>query len=114
MVRVSGGRLISSDATKPLDERSTVVCSQHGYMCALSTHASFKLQLRVWHYDAARFVLHWEALPHDNDEITEVWFAIYGANVNVDDADLRRNRLRLLAHIQQVMDNVADFSKIEG
>ena len=34
--------------------------------------------------------------------------------VNVDDADLRRNRLRLLAHIQQVMDNVADFSKIEG
>ncbi len=34
--------------------------------------------------------------------------------VNVDDANLRRNRLRLLAHIQQVMDNVADFSKIEG
>ena len=34
--------------------------------------------------------------------------------VNVDDTDLRRNRLRLLAHIQQVMDNVADFSKIEG
>jgi glycyl-tRNA synthetase beta chain len=34
--------------------------------------------------------------------------------VNVDDADIRRNRLRLLAHIQQVMDNVADFSKIEG
>ena len=37
-----------------------------------------------------------------------------GISVNVDDADLRRNRLRLLAHIQQVMDNVADFSKIEG
>jgi len=34
--------------------------------------------------------------------------------VNVDDPDLRRNRLRLLAHIQQVMDNVADFSEIEG
>ena len=34
--------------------------------------------------------------------------------VNDDDADIRRNRLRLLAHIQQVMDNVADFSKIEG
>jgi glycyl-tRNA synthetase beta chain len=34
--------------------------------------------------------------------------------VNVDNTDLRRNRLRLLAHIQQVMDNVADFSKIEG
>ncbi|MFT5180869.1 MAG: glycyl-tRNA synthetase beta chain [Alphaproteobacteria bacterium] len=34
--------------------------------------------------------------------------------VNVDDTDIRRNRLRLLAHIQQVMDNVADFSKIEG
>lgn len=34
--------------------------------------------------------------------------------VNVDDPDIRRNRLRLLAHIQQVMDNVADFSKIEG
>ncbi len=34
--------------------------------------------------------------------------------VNVDNTDLRRNRLRLLAHIQQVMDNVADFSEIEG
>lgn len=34
--------------------------------------------------------------------------------VNVDDTDIRRNRLRLLAHIHQVMDNVADFSKIEG
>ena len=37
-----------------------------------------------------------------------------GVTVNVDDTDIRRNRLRLLAHIQQVMDNVADFSKIEG
>ncbi len=34
--------------------------------------------------------------------------------VNVDDSDVRRNRLRLLARIQGVMNNVADFSKVEG
>lgn len=34
--------------------------------------------------------------------------------VNADDDTLRRNRLSLLARIQQVMDNVADFSAIEG
>jgi glycyl-tRNA synthetase beta chain len=34
--------------------------------------------------------------------------------VNTDDAALRRNRLCLLARIQQVMNNVADFSQIEG
>ncbi len=34
--------------------------------------------------------------------------------VNTDDARLRRNRLCLLARIQQVMNNVADFSGIEG
>ncbi|MFQ5953924.1 MAG: glycine--tRNA ligase subunit beta [Kiloniellales bacterium] len=34
--------------------------------------------------------------------------------VNCDDADLRRNRLRLLATIRNTIDRVADFSKIEG
>lgn len=34
--------------------------------------------------------------------------------VNADDPALRRNRLCLLARIQQVMNNVADFSEIEG
>ena len=34
--------------------------------------------------------------------------------VNCDDADLRRNRLRLLSTIRNTMDRVADFSKIEG
>ena len=34
--------------------------------------------------------------------------------VNVDDADVRENRLRLLARINAVMNEVADFSKIEG
>ncbi|MDA0785140.1 MAG: glycine--tRNA ligase subunit beta [Proteobacteria bacterium] len=34
--------------------------------------------------------------------------------VNVDDSVVRGNRLRLLARIQGVMDNVADFSKVEG
>ena len=34
--------------------------------------------------------------------------------VNVDDSDVRGNRLRLLARIQEVMNNVADFSKVEG
>jgi glycyl-tRNA synthetase beta chain len=37
-----------------------------------------------------------------------------GVTVNTDDAALRRNRLCLLARIQQVMNNVADFSQIEG
>ena len=34
--------------------------------------------------------------------------------VNVDDADVRENRLRLLARINVVMNEVADFSTIEG
>ncbi|GER04310.1 hypothetical protein JCM17846_19920 [Iodidimonas nitroreducens] len=34
--------------------------------------------------------------------------------VNADDADLRRNRLALLAHIRAAVHQVADFSKIEG
>jgi glycyl-tRNA synthetase beta chain len=34
--------------------------------------------------------------------------------VNADDAGLRANRLRLLAHIRATLDRVADFSKIEG
>jgi glycyl-tRNA synthetase beta chain len=34
--------------------------------------------------------------------------------VNSDDADLRRNRLSLLASIRAILDRVADFSKIEG
>lgn len=34
--------------------------------------------------------------------------------VNVDDSAVRGNRLRLLARIQEVMNNVADFSKVEG
>ena len=34
--------------------------------------------------------------------------------VNVDDRDLRENRLRLLARIRATMNQVADFSQIEG
>lgn len=34
--------------------------------------------------------------------------------VNVDDKNLRENRLRLLSYLRSLMDNVADFSKIEG
>ena len=34
--------------------------------------------------------------------------------VNVDDPDLRRNRLSLLAHVTSTMNRVADFSQIEG
>ena len=34
--------------------------------------------------------------------------------VNFDEADLRINRLRLLSKIRRALDQVADFSKIEG
>ncbi|MBY0612616.1 MAG: glycine--tRNA ligase subunit beta [Beijerinckiaceae bacterium] len=34
--------------------------------------------------------------------------------VNADDADLRLNRLRLLAHLRRVTLNVADFGKVSG
>ncbi len=34
--------------------------------------------------------------------------------VNVEDPRIRGNRLRLLARVQEVMNNVADFSRIEG
>jgi glycyl-tRNA synthetase beta chain len=34
--------------------------------------------------------------------------------VNTDEAALRENRLRLLSRIRAVMNQVADFSQIEG
>ena len=34
--------------------------------------------------------------------------------VNCDDAALRENRLRLLSRIRDTMNQVADFSQIEG
>tara|TARA_R110000787_G_scaffold63679_4_gene143463 strand:- start:24017 stop:26119 length:2103 start_codon:yes stop_codon:yes gene_type:complete len=34
--------------------------------------------------------------------------------VNADDPDVRENRLKTLAHVRRTMDQVADFSKIEG
>jgi glycyl-tRNA synthetase beta chain len=34
--------------------------------------------------------------------------------VNADEADLRRNRLRLLNRVRSIMDQIADFSRIEG
>ena len=34
--------------------------------------------------------------------------------VNCDDRDLRRNRLKLLSRIRGALDQVADFSRIEG
>ena len=34
--------------------------------------------------------------------------------VNVDDAKLRANRLKLLSQIRMTMNQVADFSQIEG
>ena len=34
--------------------------------------------------------------------------------VNVEDKGLRENRLRLLSRIRAVMNQVADFSQIEG
>jgi len=34
--------------------------------------------------------------------------------VNTDDADTRANRLRLLSQIRSTLDQVADFSQIEG
>ena len=37
-----------------------------------------------------------------------------GVTVNADDPALRRNRLRLLARLRDVMHRIADFSKLEG
>jgi glycyl-tRNA synthetase beta chain len=34
--------------------------------------------------------------------------------VNAPDPDLRRNRLRLLSRVRSIMDQIADFSRIEG
>jgi glycyl-tRNA synthetase beta chain len=34
--------------------------------------------------------------------------------VNATDPDLRRNRLRLLNQVRSIMDQIADFSRIEG
>jgi glycyl-tRNA synthetase beta chain len=34
--------------------------------------------------------------------------------VNAPEPELRRNRLRLLHRVQETMDRVADFSRLEG
>ena len=34
--------------------------------------------------------------------------------VNAAEPDLRRNRLRLLSQVRSTMDQIADFSRIEG
>jgi glycyl-tRNA synthetase beta chain len=34
--------------------------------------------------------------------------------VNATEPDLRRNRLRVLARVRFIMDQIADFSRIEG
>jgi glycyl-tRNA synthetase beta chain len=34
--------------------------------------------------------------------------------VNATEPELRRNRLRLLAQVRSIMDQIADFSRIEG
>ena len=34
--------------------------------------------------------------------------------VNAPEPDLRRNRLRLLNQVRSIMDQIADFSRIEG
>jgi glycyl-tRNA synthetase beta chain len=41
------------------------------------------------------------------------WF-FEKVTVNADEADLRRNRLRLLNQVRSIMDQIADFSHIEG
>jgi glycyl-tRNA synthetase beta chain len=41
------------------------------------------------------------------------WF-FEKVTVNADEADLRRNRLRLLNQVRSIMDQIADFSRIEG
>ncbi len=51
---------------------------------------------------------HWCALRQPVDAFFDK------VTVNTNDAQLRENRLRLLARIRDTMNRVADFSQIEG
>jgi glycyl-tRNA synthetase beta chain len=62
--------------------------------------------LREEHFDRAMGRL--ATLRRPVDEFFE------RVTVNTDDAALRENRLRLLSRIRAVMNQVADFSQIEG
>jgi glycyl-tRNA synthetase beta chain len=68
--------------------------------------ATLEAFLREEHFDLAMGRL--AALRHPVDEFFE------RVTVNTDDAKLRENRLRLLSRIRAVMNEVADFSQIEG
>jgi glycyl-tRNA synthetase beta chain len=68
--------------------------------------ATLEAFLREEHFDLAMGRL--AALRHPVDEFFE------RVTVNTDDAALRENRLRLLSRIRAVMNEVADFSQIEG
>ncbi|MBO20925.1 MAG: glycine--tRNA ligase subunit beta [Rhodospirillaceae bacterium] len=70
------------------------------------TGAGIEMALAEENFEAAMRGLAELRQPVDRffDEVT----------VNVDDSSVRRNRLCLLARIQKVMNNVAEFSKIKG
>ena len=62
--------------------------------------------LQTEHFEAAMSEL--ARLRHPVDDFFEE------VTVNCDDAGLRENRLRLLSRIRDIMNQVADFSQIEG
>jgi glycyl-tRNA synthetase beta chain len=66
----------------------------------------FQLALKEENFDGAMTTM--AALRKPVDEFFE------RVTVNTDDAKLRENRLRLLARIRATMNQVADFSQIEG
>ncbi len=73
------------------------------------------LQKHGWvarqHLEAGRFLTALEALARLGDPLDRFFEAV---RVNTEDADLRANRLRLLAALEHTIAQVADFSKLKG
>ncbi|HEX3863578.1 MAG TPA: glycine--tRNA ligase subunit beta [Stellaceae bacterium] len=87
-------------AALKLDEEIALYHRLNGMMDMSAT------SLRLDHFD--RVMMRLATLRQPVDE----FFA--NVTVNTDDPALRENRLRLLSRIREVMNQVADFSKIEG
>ena len=93
------------DATYDAD---ALVQGEEGILGAAMVQLSVRVDEAVREEDFSGAMLELAKLRRPVDEFFD------RVTVNVDDPDLRRNRLSLLAHVTSTMNRVADFSQIEG
>jgi glycyl-tRNA synthetase beta chain len=93
------------DATYDAD---TLAQGEEGTLGAAMLQSSVRVDEAVREEDYLGAMLELAKLRRPVDEFFD------RVTVNVDDPDLRRSRLSLLAYVTSTMNRVADFSQIEG